>query len=249
MFTHAKVAVVLFLLAASLCLCVACCENTVRPASEVGDVGCIRDIFPDPVDSQLVAVAKNDACCLAIQRETQVVTDIYARHPSGRLFADFWPPCEVKGHALQSVFPKHRFFLIVWNEKVNEPPPGVPRLFGRGGVAKSPIAVDAEGRGTEVGYHGNYEDFGNFLAANKVKITSPDDAQAVWDALCEIARWKREGQNEKVSDNEWRLGVRKTPVGGKLWFEVHLNDDSTVRSGAMVAPPPPKKPRASGEIL
>lgn len=55
---------------------------------------------------------------------------------------------------------------------------------------------------------GNYNEYEELLKINKISIRDANDANLVWNAFCEIHRkgWK-DYKVEKVSDNEWKLGI------------------------------------------
>lgn len=54
----------------------------------------------------------------------------------------------------------------------------------------------------------SYKDYEKFLKMNKIVIRDTNDARLIWDAWCEIHRGGRKDLKiEKVSDNEWKLGI------------------------------------------
>jgi hypothetical protein len=185
-----------------------------------------------PEDSPLLPVAEDDPCYEAVAVS---IAGIEERYAQGKwLDAVFRPPLEIKGKAVRELFPDHRFFVLVWDEKRKPLPPGTPRPSGLAVALHSSIAVDKKGTATNLGRGSG---FGDFLAETGVKISNVDDARLVWNAFCEIARQERKGKIEKVSDHVWRLGltprIPEDESSGKRYLEVHLKADFSVRSARM----------------
>lgn len=196
--------------------------------------------FHWPEDSPLLPVAEDDPAHRTVAREMERIKERYARFEA--VDAAFSPPREIEGKALQQLFPNHRFFLLAWDEKEAQPlPAGVPRPIGLALCLNEPLAVDREGQVARLlGPIPHFAPFGDFLAANGVKITAKEDGRLVWGAVCELYRLPRDGRIEKLSDRRWRLGVvtfrprdGDRPQDGdpeKAYFGVQLNPDLSVKS-------------------
>jgi hypothetical protein len=87
----------------------------------------------------------------------------------------------------------------------------------------------------EIDHYGNYEPFGEFLAANRVTIRSPEDAKLVWEAFCDLHQkhWKDQ-RAIKISDTVWHLG--DTTIGNfHYYYQIILDADQTVVSAKLHA--------------
>jgi hypothetical protein len=57
----------------------------------------------------------------------------------------------------------------------------------------------------------NRGDYGKFLKINKTVIRDANDAKLVWGAFCELyGGGGKDLKIEKVSDNEWKLGINSS---------------------------------------
>ncbi len=229
--TRLRLAVVL----ACSCAC-ACREAGDRPGKGTPVPSPQNWSVRDPRDSRLLPVAEDDPCYEHVEASIAKLKEHSAQSKSVELV--FRAPLEVKGDAAAKLFPHHRFFVFVWDQKVREPlPPNVAKPAGLAIGLHHSIAVDKQGRLTRFGVAPAFAAFGDFLAENAVKIRNARDARLVWDAFCEINRRERKGKIEKASDHLWRLGVTAMTWGGegvgRYYLEVRLNADSTVRSARM----------------
>ena len=109
---------------------------------------------------------------------------------------------EVKSPAANRLFPDYRFFVCQWHD--------TSAWF------TDSLALDKDLELTSIGLFNRLDqDFGEFLAEHKIKITDEKNARLVWDAYREIRR--RTGTTdtiEKVSDRLWRLGVKDGATKG-----------------------------------
>ena len=102
-----------------------------------------------------------------------------------------------------SLFPNWKFYLFTYSMyKIN--------VADRASLAfglKSTLAVsDSNPIKTFVIY--NSIDYEKFLKLNKISIHDVNDAKLVWNSWCEIHRkGTKDLKVEKISDNEWRLGI------------------------------------------
>ena len=139
---------------------------------------------------------------------------------------------ELKGPAARRLFPDYRFFVCQWHE-------GSAYFIDA-------LALNKDRHLTSIGPLNRHDqDFGEFLAEHKIKITDEKNARLVWDAYREIRR--RHGTTdtiEKVSDRLWRLGVKdgRHKGLGKAYYEVRLNDDLTVKSAEWTIESPQRSP-------
>ncbi|MFH1924137.1 MAG: hypothetical protein ABIP48_30145 [Planctomycetota bacterium] len=182
-----------------------------------------------PEDSELLPLAEDDPCWKAIAGQIATLKENFARNKLLDVEM-FGSPREIKGNAIAKLFPNHRFFVFMWNEKVKEPlPPNTSRPGGLLLAARAVIAIDKEGVVKRFRNYWSIELAGEFLAKNRVKIQNAEDARLVWDALCEIYRRERTGGIEKVSERVWRLGIEKDNRG-RHYYDVRLNPDFSVKS-------------------
>lgn len=144
---------------------------------------------------------------------------------------------EIAGKAMRKLFPQHRFFFYQWGDDTAR-----ARSLGRDtqtGFSHRTgcIAVTEKQEVIEFGCTNGCGSFGEFLAGNAVRITNTEDAQLVWDALCEFTGLEpAAGRAERVSERLWRLGVTECqPAGaGRSEYCVELSEDLVVESAKWV---------------
>jgi hypothetical protein len=143
---------------------------------------------------------------------------------------------EIPASSLANLFPDLRFFTTSWSER---PIPGKERAAAFAWGLGVTLICTADGKLVRsVGHHGNYEEFGEFLAVEKIAIHSAGDAKRVWDAYCDLHQkhWKDQTAI-KVSDTVWHLG-KTTVSGAHYYYEVKLDSAQTVVSAKLHADDP-----------
>ncbi len=187
------------------------------------------DLWSTPADSPLVRVGMADREYDLVMAEYARIHDRYVRggivlpQPVG-------PAWRVQGPAITKLFPEHRFFLLVWNEKAKEPPrPGTPRPSGLLLLARAIVILDGRDRVQTVRNFWSVDSLAGFLSNANVKLRNQQDAQLLWDALCEIYRNDRVGRQIRISNQAWRLGVE--PIrDGWCYYEVRLGSGFKIDS-------------------
>jgi hypothetical protein len=103
-----------------------------------------------------------------------------------------------------SLFPGWKFYgFDYYNYAKN---PSDKHKFHLAGLSTTLAVYDSNSAKTFRLY--NYEDYEKFLKINKTVINDANDAKLVWGAWCEIQRGGgKDLKIEKVSDNEWKLGI------------------------------------------
>lgn len=144
-------------------------------------------------------VAPDDPAMPTLLEWQKKVTDNYnASESFARAHFSSW--AEQAFPSLKSLFPQLRFFTTDWSET---PAPGKEReAVGLGLGIEVTLVCDSKGKLVKELFHtGNYDPFGELLAANKVAIRSDGDAKLVWEAFCDVHQrhWK-EQPARKVSD-------------------------------------------------
>jgi len=108
------------------------------------------------------------------------------------------------GEAARRLFPRWEFYLLEG------------RGYKRPGFEDVPISIPlwltfplAVNTDSSEALRLSAENYGDLLRREKVAIKNADDAQWVWDAFCEIchAPYSKTRKMERVSENEWKLGI------------------------------------------
>ncbi len=165
--------------------------------------------MPDP--AQLHAIDKHDPAAKVVAAYVDKIKQQFA--------AEAIDCREMKGPAASRLFPDYRFFVCHWNDS--------------GTFNVDSIVLDKHLKLTTIGpFFRLDEDFGQFAARHKVRVTDEKDALLVWDAFCEIRRWHRKSNTvQRVSDRIWRLGaVPSDNDQAKAYFEIRLDDQGVVES-------------------
>ncbi len=182
---------------------------------------------------QLHDVDEHDPAYAVIKPFVSSVQQRYAEDPVWGVMVDYVK--EVRGPASRQLFPHFRFFVCRWTEKMKaSPPEGSPQKSG--GTYVETVALNENLDLISIGPGPRHaQTFGEFLAAQKVRVTDEKSARLVWDAYCEVRRWLFPGgKTERVSDRLWRLGVRDHRGRGKAYYEVRLNENLTVKSAERI---------------
>jgi hypothetical protein len=150
----------------------------------------------------------------------------------------FKQPSEYYSEASRKVFSEWRFLMLSWDEIPAEKPAADPtekkKPFPNRIAVHLAISPD---RRTMQEFHttGNYEEFGVLLAHQGIKIETPDDATAVWNAFCDV-HWKHwhKQKHEKINDRLWHLGSI-TIDEFHYYYQVDLDADHKVQRGKLKA--------------
>jgi len=187
----------------------------------------------------LTPVARDDAA-MPVLREWQRKR-IEKCEKGGIAKISFSPWYELPSPALKQLFPGLRFFATFWTLR---PIPGKEKeTIGLPSELEIALILNPDGTSLkEVYTSGNYEPFGEFLAAHKIAIRSAADAKLVWEAFCDLhlKHWKDQPA-VKISDTVWHLGDT-TIDRFHYYYEVVLDDDHVVKSAKLVAEPVNKLP-------
>ena len=129
---------------------------------------------------------------------------------------------------MQKFFPMHRFYLLSYEDHAV---PGKEREVAIAIGLYVTLGLGPEGKLHWFHGSGNYEEFGLFLAAQKITIKSREDAIAVWRAYCEIhRRGLKEARVEHPAETTWYLGC--TDADKMTWFyEVKTDAAGVVLTG------------------
>lgn len=142
-------------------------------------------------------------------------------------------PMEMISPSLQRLFPTWRIYRISWYEEYTKK--GLRYMKKKGFIDSSShfeliaFAVNRQTRCMIPCYeYGNYESFGELLAQNKITIASQGQAEAVWDAFCEMhnKQWRSQ-PHIKSGSSQWRLGVT-CDKDTQYYYEVNLDGSGIV---------------------
>ena len=183
-----------------------------------------------PEDSQLEDIDEDDPAHAALNGFVASIEQRYAHDLVSAVVIDYVK--EVKGPASSQLFPSSRFFVCKVTEEAKASASDSVRYSCDTFIEA--MALDKDLRLASIGPGTRHDkNFGEFLAENQVKITDEKSARLVWDAFCEIRRWRSKSDAiEKVSDRVWHLGVKndRAEGRGKAYHEVRLDEDLTVVS-------------------
>ena len=199
-------------------ICAACPAQTPPPAR--------------PRFNTLPQVAADDKAMPALREWQKKVGDNYKK--GGVVIATFTPWYEMATPSLRKLFPNLRFFAISWDERQN---PAIKEPLGGMGAGLEFIVVcDKEGKYTaEMCGWGGMDDYGKLLASNKIAIRSLEDADLVWQCLCDTHRWGLRGPSVKISDTTWHLGDSVNDQKEHYYYKVTLDKDQIVVTGTLQA--------------
>lgn len=226
-------------------------ERLSRPTSEnpnavppEGDAALERNrqvVMPHYVrgSNSLTQVAADDIAMPTLTEWQQKVVASYQRW--GAVEAQFSPWYELASPTLKQLFPGFRFFVVSYSEIAV---PGKEKFHGLAQGLSFTVVCQTDGRFVKRFTHwGNYEQFGDVLAAQKVAITSAEDATLVWHAFCDLHQLhSKDLPAIKISDTVWHLGDN-TIDGVHYYHEVTLDSAQTVTSSELRADDP-KRPKS-----
>ena len=137
----------------------------------------------------------------SIQSEISRITKSDPNSPIGNKIEKFGA---IDTKDANSLFPGWKFYgFDYYNYAKN---PSDKNKFHLAGLSTTLAVYDSKPVKTFRLY--NYKDYGKFLNINKTVIRDANDAKLVWGAFCEIYRMGgKDLKIEKVSDNEWKLGI------------------------------------------
>lgn len=153
----------------------------------------------------LSPVSENDNHWSALQAEINKITKSDPNSPIGFKIRQYG---SIKTQDANSLFPGWKFYSINFVDYAKNPSDENKfHLVGGLGLWTS-IAVLSDANSVKTLQIYNCVDYEKFLKINKISINDINDAILVWNSWCEIHR--QSGKNlkvEKVSDNEWKLGI------------------------------------------
>ena len=176
-------------------------------------------------------VPADDIALPALRSWQEKITEGYRKNGSAGAQFSTW--AELPFPSLKKLFPELRFFAVSWSEL---PTPGVNKPFSLALGMEYTLVCDANGKIVkEISHYGNYEPYGELLAAEKVSIRSSDDAKLVWEGFTDLHQkhWK-DNPAVKVSDTIWHLGD-KTIRDVRYYYEVVLDAAQTIVSAKLHA--------------
>lgn len=181
-----------------------------------------KRLSPDNPDKQLVYA--------------EAASLIASYKKSGFATASVAEPVQLQTGVLRRLFPNHRFYLIGWNEH----PVKGKRVMGLGFGIYYNFIVGTGNEITKLSGTGNFEDYGQFLSKNNVKIKNSEDARLVWLAFCDIhQRLWHSRDLKQVSATEWYLGLYQTDEPFRkeefyFWYRIILDDNQKVTSARLM---------------
>ncbi len=127
---------------------------------------------------------------------------------------------------------------------MERPAPGKEKqALGLGG-GEYTLICDPDGElVAEIYHYGNYDSYGDFLAAKKISIRSPQDAKLVWEGFCDLYQkhWK-DNPAIKVSETVWHLG--DNTIDGVHYYYEFVLDSSQLVTSARLHADDPKRPKS-----
>lgn len=174
---------------------------------------------------------------LVDQWRANEIAEIQSRRADGSEWK-FQQPSEYYSEASRKVFPEWRFLTVSWRKIPTEKPKDAQTekldAFKNGIGMHLAISPDRKTIQKFHGY-GNYDEFGVLLAHQGIKIETPDDATAVWNAFCDL-HWKfwHKQTHEKINDRLWHLG-NITIEKVHYYYQIDLDADHKVLRGKLKA--------------
>lgn len=146
-------------------------------------------------------------------------------------------PVQLQTGVLGRLFPNHRFYLIGWDEQ----PVKGKKVIGLGLGLYYNFIIGTSNEITKLSGSGNFDEYGQFLSKNNIKIKSSEDARSVWLAFCDIHQQPWHSRDLKqVSTTEWHLGLYQTDVPFRkeqfyFWYQIILGSDQKVTSAKLMS--------------
>jgi hypothetical protein len=188
---------------------------------------------------KLTPVAADDIAMPALRDWQQKIVENHNKQ--GVIRPEFLAWSELPFPSLKKLFPGLRFFTTSWSERAapGKEKEAISLALG----LEVTLACSPEGKFLNQFFQGgDYVPFGEFLAARKISIRSPEDAQLVWEAFCDLhQRHLKDHPTRKVSETAWHLGGH-TIDKVHYYYEVLLDDDRVVKSASLRAHPVDKAP-------
>lgn len=150
--------------------------------------------------------------------------------------ANVTEPVQLQTGVLHHLFPRHRFYLIGWGEKAVEGKKAVGLAMG----LYYAFIVGPNNQITRLSGFGNFEEYGQFLSKNGIRLRSAEDARELWLAFCDIHQHEWHSRDlKRISAAEWHLGLYETdePMWERqhhYWYRVILDADQKVISAKMM---------------
>lgn len=164
--------------------------------------------------------------------DAEIVSLLVGYEKSGFATASIALPRRLQTDAVRQLFPNYRFYTICWSEiPVKENP-----VMGLGMGIYYTLAIDEKGNTTKLSGSGGFEEFGEFISKNKVRIKNSEDARILWLAFCDISQKPWHSRDLKqISPTEWNMGIYQTNEPVRIeqyrsWFQFILDDNQQVLS-------------------
>lgn len=173
---------------------------------------------------ELAKAEKSDPATPVLMEWQQGIEDEYEK--GGLITPIFSDWFVLSSDSIKTLFPQYHFYAVSWMEK---PAPGKEaQALGLSGH-ETTLVYDPAGKVIgHLSHTGSYEEFGKFLAAERVAIRDADDAKLVWSAFCDLhQRHWRENPAIRIDARTWHLGCTVTD-GVRYCYEVLLDDDFRV---------------------
>ena len=149
------------------------------------------------------------------------------------------PLFEIQSETLAAMFPKWTFHIVPYREERH---PDTKELVSIAGGLYFVIATNERGERVEFFGYNNHDDFGAFLASNKIRLRNNDDAKKIWTAYCHTIRHDSPTIESKKADaTTWKLGWRMVMDNREYYYEVQTLEDGTIKSGSLRNVPAKKK--------
>lgn len=168
------------------------------------------------------------------------VKSIEAQSGNAIIYTVVRPVYGISSDILAALFPKTNFYIVRYQMKKH------PRFKGAIAIAGglyNVIGVNDRGEHAEFYGYGNYDEFGGYLASNRVRLSNAEEGRQIWAAYCHIYRkgWPR-AEHRRAETTEWHLEPHI--VGDReYYYEIRTNDEGTVLSGVLQSRTiPPKGP-------
>jgi hypothetical protein len=139
---------------------------------------------------------------------------------------------QIRSDSLERLFPECRFFRIgyrtrkslLWN-----------RSSTAGVVRQLTVAADFDrGEFVRLSREGNFEEFGELLAARNVRLTNQVEAELIWNGFRDVigARGWNTGSHVRISETRWELN-RHAGNGGAYWYAVTTDSEGTIEAAQL----------------
>ncbi len=146
----------------------------------------------------------------------------------------------IKSDVLDSVFKDYVFVYVPYEQKV---PKDKRHLYHIAVMLYNTIAIDDTGSKRYIfPGHGNYEQFGDFLRDECIRVKSMEDAKKIWKAFSHIHKKGWQGDFIQADENRWKLARHVNDfraisdyeeIREEYYYLLELAEDKTVRKGRL----------------